>query len=397
MSLVDRAKNVIMTTYGTFPIVFDRGDDVYLYDIDNNKYLDFTAGIAVNALGYQDKELQNALIEQIGKFTHCSNYYYNQPSIEAAELLVKASGLDRVFFSNSGAEANEGAIKLARKYGYLNKGEHCNKIITLLQSFHGRTLGALTATGQTKYHKGFTPLIPGVENVLINDIDSLKNAIDDTVCAILLEPIQGEGGIYPLHQEYLEEVRKICDDNNIVLIFDEVQTGIGRTGEIFGFQGYNIKPDIVTLAKGLGAGVPIGAVLAKESVASAFQPGDHATTYGGNPLVTTAAKIVLERVSQKEFLDHIKSVGQYLKNRLEDLVVKYDYVKEQRGKGLMQGIEVDLPVKSVVSKALDNKLLLTSAGTNVVRFVPPLIVKEEHIDEMIKILEVVFEEVINEN
>ncbi|TCK98420.1 acetylornithine/N-succinyldiaminopimelate aminotransferase [Natranaerovirga hydrolytica] len=397
MDLVKKGQKIMMSNYQPFPVVFETGDGVYLYDIEGNQYLDFTAGIAVNALGYQDKDLQEALKNQIDKYTHCSNFYYNEPCIEAAELLTKLSGLDRVFFSNSGSEANEGAIKLARKYGFLNKGEDCNKVISLKQSFHGRTLGSLAATGQTKYHKGFMPLIPGVIHVEANHIEAIKNAIDDNVCAIMLEVIQGEGGINPLEQTYLEQVKALCEAHNIILIFDEVQTGIGRTGELFAFQKYGIQPDIMTLAKGLGAGVPIGAIVAKEFVGQVFTPGDHATTYGGNPLVTTAAKVVLEKVSKRAFLDHINTVGEYFEKQLKALVTQYDFVLEQRGLGLMQGIAVSLPVKEVVKKALANQLLLTSAGSNVVRFVPPLIIEEKHIDEMIDILKRVLKEVSDEN
>lgn len=392
MDYINEAKKVFMNTYSPFPIVLDHGDGVYLYDENNKKYLDFTAGIAVNALGYQDKDLNNALIEQIGKIMHCSNLYYTKPAVEAAKLLVEKSGLDRVFFCNSGAEANEGAIKLAKKYAVKNKGEECTKIITMQQSFHGRTIGALTATGQTKYQKGFGPLLPGVCYVPYNDYDSLASEVDNNVCAIVIEPIQGEGGIYEVDTDYLTKVRKLCDENNIVLIFDEVQCGIGRTGELFAFQTYGVTPDIVTLAKGLGAGVPVGGMIAKEKIASAFEPGNHASTFGGNPLVTTAVKTVITKVSNKEFLEHVKEVGDYLQNSLQDLVDKYECIVARRGKGLMQGIELSITPKDVISKAIEKGLLIISASTNVIRFVPPLVIEKEHVDEMINILDEIFGE-----
>lgn len=296
----------------------------------------------------------------------------------------------------AGAEANEAAIKLARKYGALNKGENCYKILSLKQSFHGRTLGALTATGQTKYQKSFLPMVPGMDYVPMNDLEALKSAVDENVCAILIEPIQGEGGIYPMDATYLKEVRALCDQENIVLIFDEVQCGIGRTGTMFAYEHYEIKPDIVSLAKGLGGGVPIGAIVASEKV-SVFEPGDHASTFGGNPLVTTAAKTVLDKVSQPEFLQHVKEMGIYMEEVLEELVKTYDFVKERRGLGLMQGIELELPIHRVVQKAFEKQLLLTSAGKNVLRFVPPLIVNKNHIDDMISRIKEVFEEVAYED
>jgi acetylornithine/N-succinyldiaminopimelate aminotransferase len=392
MEWIEKAEKVLMSNYAPFPVVFDKGENIYLYDINGEKYLDFTAGIAVNALGYGNKAIQEAITQQINKLTHISNLYYNQPSIEAAELLVQASGLDRVFFCNSGTEANEAAIKLARKYGYTKKNKTCNRIISLIQSFHGRTLGALAATGQTKYQEGFSPLMEGTSYVPINDLQSLKEAVDDTVCAIMLEPIQGEGGIYPLDPHYLKEVRDLCDQRNILLVFDEVQCGIGRTGDMFAFQGYGIQPDILSLAKGLGSGVPVGAVVAKEYVAEVFKPGDHGSTFGANPLVTSVVKTVLSTVGSKEFLDQVKKVSTYLTEQLEMLVNTYDFVRERRGKGLMQGIELSVPAKPYLQKAFEKKLLVIGAGPNVIRFVPPLIVVENQVDEMIDILKGVFEE-----
>lgn len=392
MNVIDKGNKLFMNTYSRFPIVLEHGEGVYIYDSDNNKYLDFVAGIAVNSLGYQDQTLNKALIEQIEKLTHCSNLYYNTPAVEAANLLVQTSDLERVFFCNSGAEAVEGAIKLARKYAQIHKSNTCYKIISMKQSFHGRTLGALAATGQTKYQQGYNPLLPGIEYAEYNNFEELQSLIDETVCAILIEPVQGEGGIRPAEKEYLEKVRKLCDEQNIILIFDEVQCGIGRTGEIFAYQNYNVLPDIVTLAKGLGAGIPIGAMIAKEKIANAFEPGSHASTFGGNPLATTAAKIVMGKVGKPDFLENIREVGDYLTNKLNELLSEFEFIIDRRGIGLMQGIELNIPVKKIIQKTMEKGLLLINAGTHVIRFVPPLIVNKEHIDEMITILSSVLEE-----
>ena len=394
---IDKAKQYLMNTYASFPLVIDHGEGVYVYDDQGNKYLDFVAGIAVNTLGYQDEDYNNALIEQIKKFTHCSNLYYNEPAIDTAELLVNHSGLDKVFYSNSGAEANEGAIKLARKYGKTNKGENCYQIIAMNQSFHGRTLGALAATGQTKYQDDFKPMINGFDYSPFNDIESLEKKINENVCAIFVEPIQGEGGIHPANKDFLVKVRELCDKHNIVLIFDEVQCGIGRSGEMFCYQTYGIVPDIVTLAKGLGGGVPIGAIVAKDKVASVFVPGNHATTYGGNPLVTAAAKVVLSKVGEKTFLENVKEMSEYLTEQLKGLQDNFDCVIDNRGLGLMQCIEFNIQAKDIIVKCMENGLLLVGSGANVIRFVPPLVVNKLHIDEMIKILKSAIEEVTSEN
>lgn len=386
-SMIDRGNTAFMNTYGRFPIVLTHGEGVYLYDEDGKAYLDFVAGIAVNGLGYQHEGLKKALKEQVDQLTHCSNLYHNKPAVEAAELLVSLSGLDKVFFCNSGAEAVEGAMKLARKYAgkYHSTGKY--EIITMKNSFHGRTYGAITATGQRKYQKGLSPLLPGIKYCEYNDIESLKETISDKTCAVLLEPIQGEGGIRPAHTEYLQQVSQLCKEKDILLILDEVQCGVGRTGQMFAYQLYGIMPDIVALAKGLGSGVPIGAIMASEKVASGFCPGDHATTYGGNPLVCAAAKVVLQEVGQDEMLEHIRKMGDYLKSKLLELSNRYEDIVDVRGHGLMLGIEMNKPVKDIILGCMDKGLLLVGSGEKVIRFVPPLIIEKQDIDHMIDILE----------
>ncbi|MCT4543131.1 MAG: aspartate aminotransferase family protein [Vallitalea sp.] len=385
--LINRGKEVFMNTYSQFPLVIEKGDGVYVYDSKGNKYLDFVAGIAVNSLGYNNEKLVKALKNQLNKLTHCSNLYWNEPAIEAAELLKKYSTLDKVFFCNSGAEAVEGSLKLARKYAKKYLGNNKTEIITMKNSFHGRTFGAVTATGQTKYQKGLGPLLPGIKYCEFNNIKSLEDTIDDKTCAVLVEPIQGEGGIKPADVEYLKKVRKLCDKNNLILIFDEVQCGIGRTGEIFAYQHYNVKPDIVALAKGLGGGVPIGAILANEKAASGFCPGDHASTFGGNPLVCSAAKVVIEEISDPQYLENIKKQGKYLTKKLNELKSKYKMILDVRGHGLMQGMEMNMPVKEIILECMDKGLLLVGSGERIIRFVPPLIIQKKEIDSAIKILE----------
>ncbi|GKX31123.1 acetylornithine aminotransferase [Vallitalea longa] len=389
--LINKGKELLMNTYAQFPIVIEKGEGVKVYDNKGNEYLDFVAGIAVNCLGYKNDKLIAALKQQLEKLIHCSNLYWNEPAIEAAELLVEHSKLDKVFFCNSGAEAIEGSLKLARKYAKKNLGDNKNEIITMKNSFHGRTYGAVTATGQLKYQKGLDPLLPGVKYAEFNNIESLLQAIDYNTCAVLLEPIQGEGGIRPANKEYLKQVRDICDMNNLVLIFDEVQCGMGRTGEMFAYQLYDVKPDIVALAKGLGSGVPIGAVIANEEIAKGFNPGDHASTFGGNPLACTAAKVVLEEISKNDFLDNVKEQGNYLTKKLNELKDKYEFITDVRGHGLMKGMEMNIPVKDVIKKCMEKGLLLVGSGERIIRFVPPLIVKKDDIDSAIAILGSVLE------
>ena len=379
-----------MQTYNRYQLVLDRGEGVYLYDIEGKKYLDFSAGIAVFALGYGNKDYNDALKEQIDKLIHTSNYYYNIPTMEAAKKLVKASGMDRVFFTNSGTEAIEGAIKLARKYYYKKHGKANSEIISMNHSFHGRSMGALSITGTKKYREPFEPLIGGVVFAEYNDLDSVKALIKDNTCAIVLEAVQGEGGIYPASKEFIEGIRKLCDVHDILMIFDEIQCGMGRTGTMFGYQQYQVKPDIITSAKALGCGVPVGAFAATEMVASAMEPGDHGTTYGGNPLVAAAVSKVFDIFEGKQILEHVNDVAPYLTMKLDQLVNKYNFIKERRGIGLMQGLEFTSPVSNIISMAIEEGLILISAGSHTVRFLPPLIIEKEHIDEMVGILEKVF-------
>lgn len=386
------ADQALMHTYNRFPVVFERGEGVYLYDMEGKKYLDFGAGIAVFAFGYGDKEYNDALKEQIDKIIHTSNLYYNVPAAEAANGIVKISGMDRVFFTNSGTEAIEGAIKLARKYAYLKDGSTDHEIIAMNHSFHGRSLGALSVTGQPKYQEAFRPLMGGVVFADFNNLEDVLAKITDKTCGILLEPIQGEGGIYPASKEFMQGIKKVCEEKDILLIFDEIQCGMGRTGKMFACEHYGIKPDILTMAKALGCGIPVGAFGATKEVAAAMVPGDHGTTYGGNPLACAAVNKVLELFQSRNVLENVSEVGEYLEQKLEELSLEYDFVKEHRGMGLIQGLELSRPVGEYVVKALEKGLVLISAGANVIRFVPPLIVKKEHVDEMIEILKEVFSE-----
>lgn len=387
---IEKAEQVLMHTYSKYQIILDRGEGVYLYDTDGKKYLDFAAGIAVFALGYGNKEYNDALKNQVDKLLHTSNLYYNLPNINAATKLVEASGMDRVFFTNSGTEAIEGAVKLARKYYFKKNKKADSEIISMNHSFHGRSMGALSITGQPKYREAFESLIGGVVFADFNDLESVKNKINDKTCAIILEPVQGEGGLYPADLEFLKGVRKLCDEKDILLIFDEIQCGMGRTGDMFAYQGYGVKPDIITSAKALGCGVPVGAFAAIEKVASAFEPGDHGTTYGGNPFVTAAVSKVFDIFESEHIVEHVKEVSTYLEEKLDELVDKYDFIKERRGKGLMQGIEFTGPVKDYILKAMDKGLIVISAGSNILRFVPPLIITKENINEMLEKLESCF-------
>ena len=387
---IDKAEKVLMHTYSRYQIILDKGEGVYLYDTNGKKYLDFAAGIAVFALGYGNKEYNDALKNQIDKLLHTSNYYYNVPTIEAATKLSKASGMDRVFFTNSGTEAIEGAIKLSRKYFYKKNRHAGSEIISMNHSFHGRSMGALSITGNAKYREPFEPLIGGAVFAEFNNLGSVKEKINENTCAIIVEPIQGEGGLYPANPEFLKGLRKLCDEKDIVLIFDEIQCGMGRTGTMFAYQGYGVKPDIVTTAKALGCGVPVGAFAAVEKIASAFEPGDHGTTYGGNPFVTAAVSKVFDLFQSDNILDHVNEISCYLEEKLDGLVNKYDFIVERRGKGLMQGLEFNKPIKDTIIAAMDKGLIIINAGANILRFVPPLIITKENIDEMIIILESCF-------
>jgi len=385
MDLITRGNNVIMETYKRFPLVFDKGQGCVLTDINGKEYLDFMGGIAVNALGYAHPGLIDAMKTQMEKLVHVSNLYWTEPGIELAELLTKESGLDKVFFCNSGTEACEAALKLCRIYGKLKKHQDAVEIIAMDQSFHGRTYGAITATGQKKYQANLEPLLPGIYHVPFNDIEALKAQINPNTCGIILEPIQGEGGIHPADPEYLKEVRKICDKENIVLIFDEVQTGIGRSGKLFAYQQYGVVPDVVTMAKGLGGGVPIGGIIAKNCVAEVFTPGTHAATFGGNPFVCATAKYVIETLTAPGFFESVVEKGDYLKSQLEALKKDHSSIKDVRGMGLIIGAEVDDDLGVIVAKAMDKGLLVITAGSNAIRFVPPLIITKKQIDQAVQI------------
>ena len=372
-------------------VIFENGEGMYLFDNEGNKYLDMGAGIAVSALGYSNDEYKQALKDQIDKLIHVSNLYFTEPSIKAAEYLSKASGMDKVFFTNSGTEAIEGAIKLARKYAYNKDKNSKGEIIAMNHSFHGRSMGALSVTGTKHYREPFEPLIGGVSFANYNDLESVKKLATKDTCAVILETLQGEGGIYPATDEFIHGLRKFCDENDILLIFDEIQCGMGRTGKMFTYQHYGVKPDIMTSAKALGCGVPVGAFAATKEVADAMCPGDHGTTYGGNPLATAAVCKVFEIFEKDGILNHVNEIAPYLKDKLNVLKDKFpDKIKDVRGKGLMMGMELYGPAGDVVSKLLKKGVILISAGTNIIRFVPPLVVEKEHIDVMCEKLEEVF-------
>lgn len=383
--IIEEGEKYIMHTYGRFPIVLDHGEGVYLYDTEGKKYLDMYAGIAVNGFGYGYKPLTDALKQQIDKMMHVSNYYYTENLIAASKLLVENGHFSKVFFCNSGAEANEAALKLAKKYGKM-KGSNKTGIIAMKQSFHGRTHGALAVTGQEKYQKSFMPLIPHVTYGTYNDLESIQALISQDTCAVILEVIQGEGGIIPGSATFLQGVEALCKANDALLIVDEVQTGIGRTGTLFAFEQVGIHPDIVTMAKGLGGGVPIGAMACNER-ADVFEPGDHASTFGGNPLSTAAAKVVLTELTQTNRLQQIKEVGDYFRQELECLQAAFPHViKAIRGSGLMLGMEMTVPALTIEKRCMTEGMLVVGAGAYVLRFVPPLIITKANVDEAIAIL-----------
>ena len=385
---IDEAEKDLLHTYNRYQIVWDKGDGVHLYDLDGREYLDFVSGIAVFALGYNNKAYNDALKAQIDKVIHTSNYYYNVPAIEAARKIKKISGMDRVFFTNSGTEAIEGAIKAARKYAYLKDGTTDHEIIAMNHSFHGRTMGALAVTGNPHYREAFEPLIGNIKFAELNDFDSVMAQVTDKTCAIIFETVQGEGGIYPATEEFMSKVKALCEEKDILLILDEIQCGMGRTGYRYAWQRYGIKPDIMTSAKALGCGVPVGAFMMTEKVAqNSLTSGDHGSTYGGNPLACAAVSKVIDLFEEENILDNVKEVGEYLAGKLDELVLKYDFVKEHRGLGLLQGLECDKPVAGIINKALDKGLLLINAGTHVIRFIPALTISKENVDEMITILD----------
>lgn len=391
---IDEAEAALLHTYNRYQVVLDKGDGVYLYDMEGKKYLDFCAGIAVFALGYNNREYNHALKAQIDKIIHTSNYYYNVPAVEAAVKMKKVSGMDRVFFTNSGAEAIEGALKAARKYAYLKDGRTDHEILAMEHSFHGRTFGALSVTGNPHYREAFEPMIGNIRFAQLNDFDSVLSQVTDKTCAIIMETVQGEGGIYPAQEEFLKKVRALCDEKDILLILDEIQCGMGRTGYMYAWQRYGVKPDIMTTAKALGCGVPVGAFLMTEKVgAHSLTSGDHGTTYGGNPLACAAVSKVLDLFEKDNIIDNVRQVGAYLEEKLAALVDNYDFIEAHRGVGLMQGLVFSIPVGDIISRALEKGLILINAGTNIIRFVPPLVITRENVDDMIVILRDCLDEV----
>lgn len=385
---IDEAERDLLHTYNRYQVVLDKGDGVYLYDMNGRKYLDFVAGIAVFALGYNNKAYNDALKAQIDKLIHTSNYYYNVPAVEAARKIKKASGMDRVFFTNSGAEAVEGALKAARKYAWLKDGRADHEIIAMNHSFHGRTFGALSVTGNPKYREAFEPMIGNIRFAELNDFDSVQALVTDKTCAVILETVQGEGGIFPASEDFLKKLRALCDERDILLILDEIQCGMGRTGYMYAWQRFGVKPDIMTTAKALGCGVPVGAFLMTEKVAAhSLSAGDHGTTYGGNPLATAAVEKVLDLFEQDHIIEHVGRIAPYLEKRLEELASSRECILERRGVGLLQGLVFDRPVGDIIGRALEKGLILINAGPNILRFVPPLVITEENVDEMITILE----------
>lgn len=390
---IDVAEQELLHTYNRFSLVLDHGKDVYLYDTDGKEYLDFAAGIAVCALGYGNEKYGNALKAQVDKLMHTSNLYYNPPIIEAAQKAVKAAQMDRIFFTNSGTEAIEGAIKAAKKYAFTRDGHAGHEIIAMNHSFHGRSLGALAVTGNAHYQEPFEPLMPGVKFADFNDFESVKAQVTDKTCAIIMETVQGEGGIYPADAAFLKKVRELCDEKDILLILDEIQCGMGRTGKMFAWQDYGIKPDIMTSAKALGCGAPVGAFFLTEKVAEkSLVPGDHGTTYGGNPFVGAAVSVVFDLFEELNILEHVNEIAPYMEQKLEEMVAKYDCLTACRGKGLMQGLVCTLPVGQVASKALEKGLIVISAGSDVIRMVPPLVIEKEHVDELVAKLSEVLDE-----
>lgn len=384
---IDEAEQALLHTYNRYQVVFDRGEGVYLYDMDGKKYLDFVSGIAVFALGYHNEAYNDALKSQIDKIIHTSNYYYNAPAIEAAKKLKEISGMDRVFFTNSGAEAIEGAIKTARKYAYLKDGKTDHEIIAMNHSFHGRTMGALSVTGNPHYREAFEPMIGNIRFADLNDFDSVMAQVTDKTCAILFETVQGEGGIYPATEEFMQKVRALCDERDILMMLDEIQCGMGRTGEMFAWQRCGVRPDVMTTAKALGCGVPVGAFLMTEKVgANSLVAGDHGTTYGGNPLACAAVSKVIDLFKEQDVLANVNRVGAYLEKRLDEIVAEFSCVETRRGAGLMQGLVFDRPVGDIIKRAMERGLVLINAGTSIIRFVPPLVITEENVDDMITIL-----------
>ena len=384
--IIEQAEETVLHTYNRYPVVLDRGEGVYLYDTEGKKYLDFAAGIAVQALGYHYPGYDEALKEQMGRLLHTSNLYYNVPAMEAARKLVKASGMSKVFFTNSGTEAVEGAVKTARKYAYQKDGRNDHEIIAMQHSFHGRSMGALSVTGNEKYQAPFRPLIGGIRFAEFNNLKSVLSQVTDRTCAVILETIQGEGGIYPASEEFLKGVKALCEERDMLLILDEIQCGMGRSGHMFAWQEYGVKPNVMTCAKALGCGVPVGAFVLDEKAAKAsLVPGDHGTTYGGNPFACAAVSKVFDIFEKDDIIGHVREVAGYLVEKLDGLAEKYDFIRGRRGKGLMQGLVIGgRSVGEIVLKSLDKGLLVITAGSGVLRLVPPLVIEREHVDEMLE-------------
>ena len=384
--IIEQAEETVLHTYNRYPVVLDRGEGVYLYDTEGKKYLDFAAGIAVQALGYHYPGYDEALKEQMGRLLHTSNLYYNVPAMEAARKLVKASGMSKVFFTNSGTEAVEGAVKTARKYAYQKDGRNDHEIIAMQHSFHGRSMGALSVTGNEKYQAPFRPLIGGIRFAEFNNLKSVLSQVTDRTCAVILETIQGEGGIYPASEEFLKGVKALCEERDMLLILDEIQCGMGRSGHMFAWQEYGVKPNVMTCAKALGCGVPVGAFVLDEKAAKAsLVPGDHGTTYGGNPFACAAVSKVFDIFEKDDIIGHVREVAGYLEEKLDGLAEKYDFIRGRRGKGLMQELVIGgRSVGEIVLKSLDKGLLVITAGSGVLRLVPPLVIEREHVDEMLE-------------
>lgn len=394
MNYFDRSLDALMHAYGRYDVTFDHGDGVHLYDVNNKEYLDFFSGIGVNSFGYNYPEYIESMEKQLHRLMHISNYFNTVEALEAAECVKKATQLDKVFFTNSGAEATEGALKLARKYYYLKHGKADSEIISFDHSFHGRTTGSVRLTGNEHYQKAFGPLIDGVKHARLNDLESVKALINDKTAGIIVEPVQGEGGVHVCTQEFLQGLRQLCNEHDIALILDEVQCGMGRTGTIMTYFQYDILPDIVCLAKGIGAGFPMGAFVGNAKFSKAMEPGDHGSTYGGNPMAGNACRTVFQILEEKNMLAHVQDISEYLIDKLDTLKEKYPVIKERRGLGLMVGLEFDRPVKNIVKTCLDNGLIVVTAGVNVVRMLPPFIIEEKDVDQMIEILDNAIQETL---
>ena len=386
--MMETADTHLLHVYNRFPVVFDHGKDMYLYDTDKKKYLDFGSGIGVMAFGYGNKEFEFALESQIRKLLHTSNLFYHEPLIKASEAVCRVTGMDKVFFTNSGAEAIEGAIKAAKKYAYQRDKKAGHEVIAFSHSFHGRTVGALSVTGNDHYREPFYPLMDGVKFAEYNNYESVEALVTEKTCAILMETIQGEGGIYPADEEFIRAVRQLCTDRDIVFILDEIQCGMGRSGHMYAYEHYDIKPDIVTTAKALGGGVPVGAfAVSKKLAQTSLAPGDHGTTYGGNPLVCAAFYKSIDMMEEMNLCEHVRNTAPYLESKLEELTQKYDFVKGHRGMGFMQGLVLDVPVGDVVKDCLKNGLIVLSAGADVLRLLPPLIADEADVDAAIAVID----------